>query len=114
MKKKSKPAQPCRAYSRATLKQIWAVAMKITGATSVSHIYPRAYCVAKPAPLCAVFVTPWMDSEPQSRNYIYSASWTISGDSGIGGVTVGDWCSLAYITTPGCGSMRVIENLSQP
>jgi hypothetical protein len=90
-------------YSRATLKQLRESALNnIKGAESVSHIYPRAYCVAKPAPLCAVFVTPWMDSEPQIRKAEYSSSHTVY--NGVANVKVGDWCSIAYIVTPGCGT----------
>lgn len=80
--------------------------MKIKGATSVSHIYPRAYCIAKPAPMCAVFVTPWMDAEPQVRQSDCSSSHTVV--HGVEKVRVGDWCSIAYVTTAGMGTQYVV------
>ena len=89
------------AYSVKMRKWVKDQAMKIRGARSVHHIYPRAYCIAKPAPLCAVFVTPWMDAEPQIRNQKYSAS-TIVHD-GVEDVSAGDWCALAYVVTEGSG-----------
>jgi hypothetical protein len=96
-------------YSRKALREIKASALKIKGSTSTTHIYPRAYCIAKPAPLCAVFVTPWMDSEPAVRTPMFSSAHTIH--DGVREVKVGDWCSLAYVTTPGRGGLRVIEIL---
>jgi hypothetical protein len=73
--------------------------MKIEGAIAVRHIYPRAYCIAKPAPRCAVFVTPWMDAEELVRNKEYSASVTVN--EGSADVEVGDWCALAYVVRNG-------------
>ncbi len=105
-KKKSKKKSMVSAYSLAILKSIKQQAMKIKGATSVSHIYPRAYCIAKPAPLCAVFVTPCMDSEPQIRNEKYSSAHTVG--NGVENVKVGDWCAIAYVTTPGCGTLYAL------
>lgn len=96
MKKK----QERSAYSRDTLRWVRSEAMKIKGAISVRHIYPRAYCVAKPAIMCAVFVTPWMDAEPQIRETEYSSSNMVY--NGVQDVRVGDWCALAYVVTSGC------------
>ena len=95
------------AYSRGILNEIKGAALKIKGATSVSHIYPRAYCIAKPAPMCAVFVTPWMDAEPQVRKPEYASSHTVG--YGVEKVKVGDWCAIAYVTTPGCGTLWVVD-----
>ncbi len=77
---------------------------KKRGAKSVSHIYPRAYCVAKPAPGCAVFVIPWMDSEPQVRDAEYSSSKSVY--EGVEDVKVGDWCAFAYIEK-GCSGFNM-------
>ena len=102
MKKKQKPqrdsgtAEPtCSAYSRSVLAWVRKQASKIKGFESVCHIYPRAYCIAKPAPLCAVFVVPWMDSEPQVRSPEYSSSDVVN--DGVADVAVGDWCAIAYV-----------------
>ena len=77
--------------------------MKITGARQVRHIYPRAYCVAKPAPGCSVFVTPWMDAEPAIRTPVFSSSETVREN--VTEVRVGDWCALAYVQTAVSGMM---------
>ena len=65
------------------------------GATRVRHVYPRVYCVAKPAPLCAVVVSPWQDAEIQIREPQYSSSCIIQHDSAKI-AEVGGWYSLAY------------------
>jgi len=96
-------------YSKKTIADIKRKAMKIKGALSVSHIYPRAYCIAKPAPGYAVFVTPFVDAEPQVRTEKYSSSEGVR--AGAYDVNVGDWCSIAYVATAHCGEPHVIEVL---
>lgn len=91
------------AYSRNALRWLRNEAMKVDGVISVKHLFPRVYCIAKPAPLCAVFVKPWMDSEPQVRNPEYSAFDVVY--EGVHDVRVGDWCSLAYVVKKGCSQM---------
>jgi len=96
------------AYSREIIRQIKKAARKqVKNCLSVSHIYPRALCVAKPAPGCAVFATPWMDAEKQVRDPKYSSFETVYGN--VSGVQFGDWCSLAYISTESCGQTYVID-----
>ena len=87
------------AYSVKMRKWVKDQAMSLEGSIAVCHIFPRAYCVAKPAPLCAVFVEPWMDAESQVRNKKYSGSVTI--DEGAENVNVGDWCAIAYVVRNG-------------
>lgn len=96
-------------YSQVSIKRIAALAMKTKDAIAVSHIFPRAYCVAKPAPLCAVFATPFVDAEPQVRQEKYSAYECVY--RGAEKVKVGDWCSLAYVRTPTTGGKCVVEIL---
>ena len=103
-----KKRQPS-AYTRATLDEIKAEAKKYQDAKEVRHIQPRAYCIAKPAPLCAVFVTPPCDAEPQVP---YSKSIVIH-DKSVADVHVDDWCSLAYVQSESNGQTRVIFNLSE-
>ena len=105
--KKTRPEKNGSPYSRKTLNAIEAAALKIKDATSVCHIYPRAYCVAKPSASCAVFVTPWMDAEPQIRKPELESSHTVY--YGVENVNVGDWCSIAYVVTPGNGTMWVVD-----
>lgn len=87
------------AYSVKMRKWVKDQGMTLDGAIKVNHIFPRAYCIAKPAPCCAVFVLPWMDAEPQVRNEEYSASVTVN--EGSADVKVGDWCAIAYVVRNG-------------
>jgi hypothetical protein len=87
------------AYSRKEIARIKKLGMKVKGAKTVHHIFPRAYCIAKPAPLCAVFIKPWMDAEKAIKFPEYSCSDIIY--AGAENVEVGDWCSLAYVVTNG-------------
>ncbi len=84
-------------YTATTIRQIRKRAMRLKGVRQVRHIYPRAYCVAKSAPGCAVFVTPWTDAEPQIRQKSFSSSHIVR--SGVELVHAGDWCSLVYLCT---------------
>ena len=99
MSKKNQPS----AYSKSAITWLIRQAMKTKGATDVAHLFPRAYCIAKPAPGCAVFVVPWMDAEPQIREPAYGAQLV---HDGVSGVRVGDWCALAYVVTGGIQQMR--------
>jgi hypothetical protein len=79
------------------------------GVIAVSHILPRAYCVAKPAAYCAVFAVPACDREPQVRD----DPWATVQNESARDVKHGDWCSLAYVSTSdGTGEMRVLPNFS--
>lgn len=105
---KSKPKRVA-VYSRSLIKAIKAAALKqYPTATSISHIRPRAYCIAKPAACCVVFVTPPDDAEPQLKGCQSTTAEVIS-DGDVSKIKVGDWCVLAYICTPGIGMTRVIK-----
>lgn len=102
--------KPMNAYSKTYLRDIRRRAMRIEGAESIHHIRPRAYCVAKPAPGCAVFATPWCDSEPQIRLKLFSSSITVR--EGVCDVQLGDWCELAYVANKHGGETRVVRKLT--
>ena len=90
------------AYSVKMRKWVKDQAMSLEGSIAVCHIFPRAYCVAKPAALCAVFVKPWMDAEPQVRNERYKGySGSVTVYEGAENVSVGDWCAIAYVVRNG-------------
>ena len=90
------------AYSVKMRKWVKDQAMSLEGSITVCHIFPRAYCVAKPAALCAVFVKPWMDAEPQVRNERYKGySGSVTVYEGAENVNVGDWCAIAYVVRNG-------------
>ena len=98
----------CWAYHPTYIKEIKAAALRqYKGATSVSHVRPRAYCIAKIAACCAIFVTPPCDGEPLIRSTQNATGASIH--EGVSHVEVGKWYVLAYVTTPGCGSTRVID-----
>lgn len=84
-------------YSANTLAWLRKTAMQVEGAVEVGrNMFPRAYCIAKPAPGCAVFVTPWMDAMPPVCTPGFSSSQIIR--EGVFDVRVGDWCALAYVS----------------
>ena len=85
-------------YKRETIAYIRRMALKqVKGATSVSHIFPRAYCVAKTALQCAVFAYPRDDAEPQVK---FQEPFTIISNDSVAGVHSGDWCAIAYVAKP--------------
>lgn len=77
---------------------------------SVRHIYPRAYVIAKPAPLCLVVVMPWVDAEPHMRDWEKSyGSTMLMSDSFDETIQSGDWCSVAYVATDTGGKSIAIK-----
>jgi hypothetical protein len=97
-----------RHYTADYIKQIEAAAMKqIKNATEVLHIKPRAYCIAKPAACCAVFVTPPQDAVPMLRNTQNATAETCYEN--VTQCEVGKWYVLAYVCTPGCSQNHVIN-----
>jgi len=94
----------------ASVRQLRAIAKTIKpGVIAVAHVFPRAYCVAKPAAHCAVFAVPPQDREPQVRD----DPWATVQNESAKDVKHGDWCALAYISTSdGSGSMHVLPNVS--
>lgn len=68
----------------------------------IRHIHPVSYVVGYAAPLCLIVATPWAHSEPQCRQFDKENPLTLvhTFDKSL---KPGDWCSVAYVTTPGCG-----------
>jgi len=73
----------------------------------IRHIYPRAYIIAKPAPLCIVVMTPYQDAEKHMRNKKYRSATIIH--SFEEGLEAGDWCSLAYVSRKGISQSYAIK-----
>lgn len=70
-------------------------------ARGVSHIYPRAYVLAKLAPQCVILAIPECDAEPQLQGPTYFGfQWCRRFDDSL---VTGGWCSVAYLSTDGCG-----------
>lgn len=111
-KKAKKPAyRHAAAFTRRELARLKSLAQQIKHSwetvSSVSHITPRAFCVAKTAPLCAVFAVPSCDREPQVSGLAYT---TVNHRS-CADVQTGDWCALAYVMTQSSGQPVVLEIL---
>jgi hypothetical protein len=113
-KRKTESANPrcvqrrVRHYTSGYISKIKAAAMKqVKNASDVRHIKPRAYCIAKPAPCCAVFVTPPQDSEEHLRGIQNSTAETCHEN--VTHCEVGKWYVLAYVCTPGCSQIHVIN-----
>jgi len=71
----------------------------------INHVFPRAYVVAHTAPSCLVIARPPMDATKHLR-----ALYDETGGDGSAtchtfdkSLKVGDWCSIAYVTTIGWG-----------
>lgn len=100
------------AYTRKEIVRLREIGMKYpvnkwSKVVSVSHITPRAYCLAKPAACMAVFAVPPADNEPQVKNHVC----TVVQNESASTVKLGDWCSLAYVSTSTCGQPVVLEVL---
>ena len=68
---------------------------------SVSHVFPRAYVVAKVAVSCIVIAFPWQDAEPQVRDLDKECGgfqWCRDFDMSL---KAGDWCAVGYVCMPG-------------
>jgi len=95
-------------YTRAVLNRLVRKAMALHKDTqSVSHLCPRAYCIAKPGAWFAVFVVPPRDREP----YVKNDPYVVVQNETATPVKLGDWCAVAYTYRPGCGQSVVIERI---
>lgn len=79
----------------------WCEAQGLT-VKKLGIIYPRAYVVARPAPLCLIIARPPMDNtvpywRELNRGHVSDGSATChTFDEDL---KVGDWCSIAYVLT---------------
>lgn len=113
---KSKTKKPTKAVKRsglsvkvrsASIRELRAIAKTCKpGVIAVSHVFPRAYCVAKPAALCAVFAVPTQDRQP----LVHDKPCVVIQNGSAAGVCLGDWRSLAYVSTRTCGEPVVLPN----
>lgn len=99
-----------KGYDEKEIAEMIAAAIKaFPTLTHISHILPRAYCIAKPAPCCAVFVVPPEDREPQTQ-----CDGTIFvQEKEAFEIETGDWARLAYIQRPEISSMSIIPKKRQ-
>lgn len=112
---KKKPYRHAPAYARTEIARLKALGMRFAynpwdDVKSVSHITPRAYCIAKPASQYAVFAVPVCDREPQLVGLSNANRTTVQHES-CQNVKEGDWCSLAYVSADSSGQPVVLEIL---
>jgi hypothetical protein len=109
---KKKPYNHAPAFTRAELARLKSLAdvAKFNAwdkVVSVSHITPRAFCVAKTRTNCAVFAVPTCDREPQ----VSQSHYTTVQHKSCADVQTGDWCAIAYVMTQSSGQPVVLEIL---
>lgn len=79
--------------------------------TGVRHIYPRAYVLGRAAPMCLLVACPPQDAEPhmkelkKMREFDGSTTLMTFDDS----LKAGDWCSVAYVSSPGIGESIAVK-----
>lgn len=117
------PELPPRVYAarvyaaRALLKlkaEAAGVALRESGSrkvSSVSHLLPRAVCVAKTGLWAAAFAVCPLDREPR---LVFGEPFVVVRNKTVAPVKPGDWCSLAYVCTPGCQQFYVVRRLLPP
>jgi len=80
--------------------KLFCIKRKIKLTHKPRHLFPRAYVVAKPAPMVLVIVRPWVDAEKQCRDSNKHSGGCLVRvfDEAL---NIGDWCTTAYIVTSG-------------
>lgn len=73
----------------------------------LSHISPTCYVIGFAAPGCLIIARPWMDAEPQVRDFQKSNPLDIVRNFDRS-LKPGDWCIAAYVSTDGCGESYAI------
>lgn len=76
----------------------WCDARNIKLTKPVRHIHPMSYVVGYSAPKCLIVAVPWIESEPQIKDFDRENPLkTINRfDASL---LPGDWCITAYICT---------------
>ncbi len=74
------------------------------GAFTLRHVYPRAFVIGHCAPGCLVVAVPWLDSEPQCREFDRLAALKTVRvfDAAL---KAGDWCAVAYASSEHVGEL---------
>ena len=75
---------------------------------AIRHVQPRGYVVARLAESCLLVATPWVDAEPhmRERHKRLGVEWVHVFESSL---STGDWCSVAYVSTPDRGQPVAIQ-----
>lgn len=77
-----------------------------------TSVIPRAYCIAKPAPGMAVFVTPPEDWRGRRTEIEMACNAGISfHGKETYALRIGDWRTLVYATRPGAYLWYVVDLL---
>lgn len=80
----------------------------------VSHVYPRAYVIGRPSHGCMYVATPLCDAAEVVRNSPVKQDGSMAVYCFDGDFRAGDWCSVAYVSTPTTGQMIAVPAVSQP
>lgn len=82
----------------------------------ISHIYPRAYVLARPASNCIIVACPPQDAEPHLKQVRTIVASPEDGSRAVyvfdKSLKAGDWCSVAYVvteTTQECVAVKAVE-----
>jgi len=65
-------------------------------ATTVRHVFPRAYIIGRAAPMCMVVSCPWQDAEPQCQEFCRGNPLAVLHNF-ESGLEAGRWCAVAYV-----------------
>ena len=78
----------------------WCRAHKLKLVSEPRHVHPVAYVIGYAAPKCLVVAVPWIDSEPQCRDFDKQNPLTTihTFDDSL---RPGDWCYTAYVCHSG-------------
>ena len=87
--------------------KLWSKSKGIKLTSEPTHIYPRAYVIAKIRNSELIVAAPWMDAEPQCVTDAKANPVIKTGDFDEG-LKPGDWCILAYITYQNIGTIVAI------
>lgn len=77
----------------------------------LSHIYTRAYIIARPAHCCIIVARPPVDAKPQIKKLQSKLSEDNTEMCHVfdKSLKAGDWCSMAYVSTANSGEPVAIK-----
>jgi hypothetical protein len=80
-----------------------------TKITTIRHVHPRCYVVARPADGCLVVAYPSADLEPHLRQIARTSGVSQTVHIFDPDLHVGDWCSTAYVVYADCGQPIAVK-----
>lgn len=74
----------------------------------VRHVHPLGYVIGYAGPMCLVVALPWMDSEPQMREWDQQNGVSLVRRFAPS-LKPGDWCAVGYVYTATSGERVAVE-----